>query len=345
MDVLMIGCGGISQTHARAISTLAQAHLAGAYDVDSNRARQFVDEYGGRAYNTLEEGLQDTDGAIVASPNFCHHEHALAALEHGRHVLCEKPIATSIAEAEQMVEVANSAASVAAVCFNYRQLPVVRSIRRHIAEGAVGEVLSVDLSFRKDSAFRRKAFTWRDSGKASATSGALGDLGVHLIDLAEYLTGEHHLLDSVGAHRVTVVPEKEGTAVAVDDHAEAFSILSGGTHCRLETSKAAAPQERGVEFKIVGNQGSLHWKSSDGSHLHQGSRAGWDTADLPMPLLADPPSEFYGWADSFRLQLAEWVRACQEGTVGLPGFADGLRAQRVLNKYLERSQPVNLAGA
>ncbi|GAA4872908.1 Gfo/Idh/MocA family oxidoreductase [Saccharopolyspora cebuensis] len=334
MKIAIIGCGGIAKAHARAISTFPETALVGAYDIDPAKAADFTGRFGGEPFPALEEAFAVAEGVIVASPNFCHYEHAVRALRAGVHVLCEKPIATTADDAGRMVELAEQVRTVAAVGFNYRQLPVVREIRSRVAAGRIGDVCSIDLSFHKDSAFRRKTFTWRDSGNTAGTGGALGDLGVHLIDLAEHVTGRSHQPASIRSHRVTVVPEKEGNPVAVDDHSEGFAVLDGGIQFRLSTSKAASQDERGVTFKVVGTAGTLHWCSAEGGRLYEGSRAGWHITDLDMPLLADPPTEFHGWSDSFRLQLVRWARTCHGADATMPTFADGHHVQQVLEQYV-----------
>ena len=334
MKIAIIGCGGIARAHASAMSTVPELSLTGAYDIDPAKATEFTRRYGGEPFYSLAETLDAAAGVIVASPNFCHYEHAVRALRADVHVLCEKPIATTAGDAAKMVELSEQVSTVAAVGFNYRKLPVVHEIRSRIADGRIGDVCSVDLSFHKDSAFRRNTFTWRDSGNTAGTGGALGDLGVHLIDLAEYLTSRTHQPSSIRSHRVTVVPEKEGSSVAVDDHSEGFAVLDGGVQCRLSTSKAASPNERGVTFKVVGTASTLYWCSTEGDRLYEDSRAGWHITDLDMPLLADPPAEFHGWSDSFRRQLLQWARTCHGTDDAMPTFADGHRVQQVLEQYV-----------
>lgn len=181
---------------------------------------------------------------------------------------------------------------------------------RQIDEGVLGRVLHVDLAFRRGSALTRKTFTWRDNAAERFTSGALGDLGVHLIDLL------HHLFDSevdtgfCQAGLRTKVAAKEGRTVCVDDHAFVSGRLTGGPHFTLTASKSATPEDIGFRVAVTGTRGELLYHSQDGPVLNVRTGVEWEAVKVLDTFgLADPPGEIPGWADSFVAQFQNWTAA------------------------------------
>jgi glucose-6-phosphate 3-dehydrogenase len=213
----------------------------------------------------------------------------------------------------------------------------VQEIRRQLDDGVLGRVLHVDLAFRRGSALTRKTFTWRDDAGERFTSGALGDLGVHLIDLL------HHLFDGpvdtascqVGLR--TKVAAKEGRRVRVDDHAFVSGRLASGQHFTLTASKSSTPDDVGFRVSITGSHGELLYRSQDGPVLHVRTGVEWEPVKvLGAARLDDPLGEIPGWADSFVAQLHDWTAAVAGGErlSALADFDDGHRAQQVLEELL-----------
>uniref|UniRef100_A0AAU3GRI8 Gfo/Idh/MocA family oxidoreductase n=1 Tax=Streptomyces sp. NBC_01401 TaxID=2903854 RepID=A0AAU3GRI8_9ACTN len=340
MRVGIIGAGGIGRTHAQAVLAAGGgAGLAGFYDVDASRAALVAGGLGVPAFTCVDAFYEAVDAVVVASPNRTHASYVCEAVDRGRHVLCEKPMAVSVDETLAMRDRAAGAPVVCCVGFNYRCLGVVREIRRQIDEGVLGRVLHVDLAFRRGSALTRKTFTWRDNAAERFTSGALGDLGVHLIDLL------HHLFDSevdtgfCQAGLRTKVAAKEGRTVCVDDHAFVSGRLTGGPHFTLTASKSATPEDIGFRVAVTGTRGELLYHSQDGPVLNVRTGVEWEAVKVLDTFgLADPPGEIPGWADSFVAQFQNWTAAVAGtgGVEALAGFDDGHRAQQVLEELLRR---------
>ncbi|MEH7786265.1 Gfo/Idh/MocA family oxidoreductase, partial [Bacillus thuringiensis] len=181
MNIGIIGAGSIAKAHSRALSTIDNCKLVGVYDVNYENARELVEDYDGEVFNSYEELLEVVDGIIISSPNFCHKPQAVQALLKNKHVLVEKPMAISCEEAKYMMKIAKDTNVVAAMGFNYRYLSYIKALKSLIQNGELGEVVVIRLHFKKNSAFRRTLFTWRDDNQSNKTSGALGDLGIHLI--------------------------------------------------------------------------------------------------------------------------------------------------------------------
>ncbi|MEV8225541.1 Gfo/Idh/MocA family oxidoreductase [Streptomyces sp. NPDC079167] len=341
MRVGIMGAGGIGRTHAQAVLAVEGATLAGFYDVDGPRAAVVADGLGVPAFTSPDAFYEAVDAVVVASPNRTHASYACEAVDRGCHVLCEKPMAVSVEETLAMRERAAGAPVVCCVGFNYRCLGVVREIRRQIDEGVLGRVLHVDLAFRRGSALTRKTFTWRDNAAERFTSGALGDLGVHLIDLLHHLFGSEVDTGSCEAGLRTKVAAKEGRKVCVDDHAFVSGRLTGGPHFTLTASKSSLPEDVGFRVSATGTRGELRYNSQDGPVLDVRTGVEWEPVKiLGTPGLEDPPGEIHGWADSFVTQLHHWTAAVAGlgRAQALAGFDDGHRAQRVLDELLRKGK-------
>lgn len=337
MRIGLIGAGSIGRVHARAVRSEMGSALAGVYDVNPDKARSLADELGVPTFSSLRDFYEASTGVIIASPNRTHAAYACEAMALGRHVLCEKPMAVSMSQADDMRQRAAASSGVHCVGFNYRYLKVFRDVRRRISGGEIGRVLHVDVSFKRSSALTRRAFTWRDDSEEGATSGALGDLGVHLIDMLHFLFGS--LIDP-GSCQVglqTKVATKEGREVKVDDHSFVSGRLTGGPSFTLTASKSSVAEETGLTLAVTGSAGDLAYTSRDGQILNRRVGVAWEPVKLfASSRLEDPSGEVTGWADSFLHQLHDWISAVttRRRPGELAGFEDGYRAQQVLIELL-----------
>jgi glucose-6-phosphate 3-dehydrogenase len=333
----IVGAGNIGRIHAEAVLAGTDVSLAGVYDVDARKARSMASSLGVPAFASADELYEASTGVVVAAPNRFHAGYALEALERGRSLLCEKPMAVSLAQAADMRVRAAESSVICAMGFNYRHLGVVREARRRIADHALGRLLHVDIAFKRQSALTRTHFTWRDGMDERCTSGALGDLGVHLIDLLHFLFDTRIDLTSCQVGLQTKVPRKGDMEVMVDDHAFVSGRLESGPSFTLTASKASRPEDTGFTFTLTGSGGDLVHDSQDGPVLHLRTGVEWEQIKvLGQGRLEDPPGEVPGWADSFLDQLQAWAGAVR--TSGHPedmaGFDSGYDAQRVLEELL-----------
>ncbi|MER7722995.1 Gfo/Idh/MocA family oxidoreductase [Streptomyces sp. NPDC096323] len=295
----------------------------------------------------------------ICTPGDSHAEIAIAALEAGKHVLCEKPLANTVAEAEAMTEAAARAAArgqVAMVGFNYRKVPALTYARTLIAEGRIGTLRHVRATYLQDWLVDPASpLTWRLK-KDQAGSGALGDLGAHIVDLAQYLAGE--LLVGVSAVTETFVRERplpggrsgglggvaagtESGAVTVDDAALFTGRLASGALASFEATRMAAGRKNALRLEINGELGSLAFdlerlnELSFHDHTEPATTAGFRrilVTEPEHPYLEAwwPPGHALGYEHTFIHQARDAVRTIAEGTPPVPSFADGLQVQRVL---------------
>ena len=305
----------------------------------------------------------DVDLVDICTPGDTHAEIAIAALEAGKHVLCEKPLANSVAEAERMTEAAAAAAGrgvLAMVGFTYRRVPALTLARELVAEGRIGTVRQVRAQYLQDWIADEDApLSWR-LDKEKAGSGALGDIGAHVVDLAQFITGE--LLTGVSGLLETFVHERpvagdfsglRGSAgtergpVTVDDAALFTARLSGGGLASFEATRFAWGRKNAIRIEVNGSTGSLAFDFEDMNVLHY-----YDATDDPRVagfrrIVVTEPEHPYtaawwpaghglGYEHGFVHQAVDLVRALAAGEQPTPSFADGLAVQRVLDA-VERS--------
>ena len=305
----------------------------------------------------------DVDLVDVCTPGHTHAEIAVAALEAGKHVLCEKPLANTIAEAEAMVAAAESAAARGVrsmVGYTYRRVPAVQLARQLVADGRIGTVRHVRVQYLQDwLADPQAPLSWR-LDKQAAGSGALGDIGSHAVDLAQFITGER--LTGVSAVLETFVHERpvaaafaglHGTGgtgtgpVTVDDAAVFLARLSGGGLGVFEATRFATGRKNAIRLEVNGERGSLSFDFEDMNVLHfydateDAAVAGFRRIVVTEPQHAYvahwwPAGHGLGYEHAFTHQAVDLVEGIASGTHPAPTFADGLVVQRVLDA-VERS--------
>ncbi|MFF5455121.1 Gfo/Idh/MocA family protein [Streptomyces sp. NPDC012950] len=368
LGIGLIGYAFMGAAHSQGWRTVGRAFdlplrpvLAAVAGRDAGAVRAAARRHGWAAAETDWRALiarDDVHLVDVCTPGDSHAEIAVAALEAGKHVLCEKPLANSVAEAEAMAAAAARAGErgqVAMVGFNYRRVPALAHARRLVAEGRLGALRHVRLSYLQDWLVDPDfPLTWRLE-REHAGSGALGDLGAHIVDLAQYLAGEP--LVGVSAQLETFVRERPllagvsagphasgGTGhgpVTVDDAAVFTGRLASGALATFEASRMAPGRKNALRLEINGERGSLAFdlerlnELSFHDHTEPAVTAGFRrilVTEPGHPYLEGwwPPGHTLGYEHTFAHQARDLVTAIAAGTAPAPSFADGLQVQRVL---------------
>ena len=302
----------------------------------------------------------DVDLVDICTPGFTHAEIAIAALEAGKHVLCEKPLANSVAEAEAMAAAAEQARAHgvrAMVGFTYRRVPAIALARRLVAAGRIGEVRHVRAQYLQDWIADPEApLSWR-LDKSKAGSGALGDIGAHVIDLTQHITGDR--VREVSGRLETFVKERpypagetagslggggsstERGPVTVDDAASFLATFAGGAMGVFEATRFATGRKNAIRIEVNGSLGSLAFDFEDMNVLefYDGTEDA-ETAGFRRILVTEPTHPYVGswwpaghglgYEHGFTHQVVDLVTAIATDTDPEPGFADGLQVQRVL---------------
>lgn len=227
------GCGKIAQVrHLPEYQARPDVQICGLFDLNHDRAAALADQYGVTAYATYEEMLADPriDAVSICSANIAHADMTVAALRAGKHVLCEKPMATTLADCERMVEAARESQKTLMIDQNQRLAAAHIKARALIEKGAIGRILSFQTSFRHGGpetwSVDPGAGTWFFD-KNRAAMGAMADLGIHKTDLIQYLTGQ--TVTEVTAWLGTLDKKyADGTPITVDDNAICIYRLSDG---------------------------------------------------------------------------------------------------------------------
>ena len=299
----------------------------------------------------------DVDLVDICTPGDSHAEIAIAALEAGKHVLCEKPLANSVAEAEEMTRAADKAAANgvrAMVGFTYRRVPAIALARRLVADGRIGTVRHVRAQYLQDWIADPEApLSWRLQ-RERAGSGSLGDIGAHVIDLAQHVTGD--AIAEVSGDLVTFVAERplalehaglSGTAstergrVTVDDAAVFLTRFRSGALGVFEATRFATGRKNALRLEVNGSLGSLAFDFEDMNVLEffdaslDAAEAGFRrilVTEGAHPYVGAwwPPGHGLGYEHGFTNQVVDLVTAIAEEVDPTPSFADGLAVQRVL---------------
>ncbi|KRA24917.1 dehydrogenase [Microbacterium sp. Root61] len=305
----------------------------------------------------------DIDIVDIVTPGDSHAAIAIAALDAGKHVLCEKPLANTVDEAEAMADAAVRAAKRGVrsmVGFTYRRVPAVMFLRELIAEGVVGDVQQVRAAYRQDWLVDRSVpLAWRLQ-KEHAGSGALGDIGAHIVDMTQFVTGSR--VESVSGALDTIVRERPlnvsgseptGTAgsnfgaVTVDDIAIFTGRLSNRALVSFEASRFATGRKNALTIEVSGDKGALAFDMEDLNSLNFYDRAApEDRRGFTKILVTDgthpyikawwPAGHLLGYEHGFSHQVVDLVTAIVKGADPQPSFAEGLSVQRVL-AAVERS--------
>lgn len=282
----------------------------------------------------------------ICAPGWMHAEIAVAALEAGKHVLVEKPLANTIAEAELMTAAAAKAKTngvLSMIGFNYRRVPALALAKELIGEGRLGVIRHVRAAYLQDWLNDEYApMSWRLRKKA-AGSGALGDIASHAIDQIQNLTGQA-VTEAAGTLR-TFVAERPGPhgieEVSVDDAAWATLGLTGGITASVEASRVATGQKNSLRIEVYGSAGSLTFDLENLNELmfldataparEQGFRRILvNEPDHPYLEAWWPQGHIIGWEHTFTHQIRDFLLAIRNGTQPSPSFSDGLQVQKVL---------------
>jgi predicted dehydrogenase len=387
LNIALIGSKFMGRAHSNAWASVGHffdIDPAPALHVVSGRNEaelaEFAQRWGWGARTTdwrAAVTADDVDLVDIATPNNVHAEQAIAALEAGKHVACEKPLAGTLADAEAMAAAAASASGSTFVWFNYRRVPAVALAHQLVAEGALGRIYHVRAAYLQSWGGPDTPLLWRFQGDV-AGSGAHGDLNAHIVDMVRFITGEE-VVTIEGAIEHTFITERsviEGgaggeiagagattagkAASTVDDAVLFLARMSCGALASFEASRLATGYHNANRFEIHGDRGALRFDfermNELGFYDASGDRReqGWTTIDVtrggdghPYAAAWWPDSHGLGYEHSFVNQAADILAVLggRKPLVPLPDFADALATQRVLHAAVESARnrsPVNL---
>lgn len=283
----------------------------------------------------------EIDVVHVCTPNSSHAALATAALAAGKHVVCEKPIATSVSEATELVSAADAAGRIGAVPFVYRYHPMVREARARIARGDIGALLSLDCGYLQDWMLESSDDDWRAGSEDGGPSRAFADIGSHLCDLVEFVTGERIIRLSARTRRV--FEQRARRHVVNEDIVALLVELESGAVGTLLISQMAAGRKNAVTLEVHGSRQSVRFDQEHPEQLWIGARTASQlilrdpSVDAPdsARLQSIPAGHPTGYQDAFTAFVSDVYSAIAGHTPnGLPTFRDGLRAVELTESVL-----------
>jgi predicted dehydrogenase len=348
----IIGAGFIGGVHAHAVRA-AGGVISRVTDRDASAAAAAAERFGARGSAASAEELiaaDDVDVVHVCTPNHTHADLARRALAAGKSVICEKPLATSVADAEDLVLAADSSEGVAAVPFVYRYYPTVREVRSRIGSGEAGNIWLLHGSYLQDWLASSAETNWRVDPALGGGSRAFGDIGVHWCDLMEFATG--HRITRLTARMATAFAKRtsggEVETVGTEDGATMMFETDRGATGSVVVSQVSPGRKNRLWFSFDGTEASYTFDHELPDSLWIGGRRenrlvprGPDTlsSSCGQRLSRLPAGHPQGYQDCFNAFVADVYGAMSgEHPQGLPTFADGLRAARITQAVVDSAK-------
>ncbi|PKV13797.1 Gfo/Idh/MocA family protein [Xanthomonas prunicola] len=359
LGIAIVGTGMIGAVHRRA-ALLAGAQVRGIAASSPQRARDVAQSWNvPRAYRDIEEVVADPQVQVVhvCTPNHLHRTMAQAALDAGKHVICEKPLATTLEDARALAALAASTGLVATVPFVYRYHPVVREARARIAQGELGPLRLIHGSYLQDWLLDPASNNWRVDPALGGASRVFADIGSHWCDLVEWVGGERFV--EVSAAFATVIAERGALTgqsfstptaggalqvVASEDVATAMFRTGAGMLASLTVSQVSAGRRNRLWFEIDGARASVAFDQEDAERLWIGRPDQREEVFVRGPgagsaeqrrLSVLPAGHAQGYGDCFEAFVADTYRAIEgERPEGLPTFEDGVRSALIVDRVI-----------
>lgn len=367
----IVGTGFIGPAHLEALRRLPNVEVVALCEVTQELANEKAKALGiPRAY-TFEEMLKqdDIDVVHICTPNFLHFAQAKAVLESEKHVICEKPLAVKIEEAEELVKIAATTGLVNAVHFNLRYYPMVRQMKTMREKGDLGDVYSVMGSYLQDWLFFQTDYNWRLEPDKSGDSRAIADIGSHLLDITEYVTGlkiTDVMADFSTVHKTRLKPLKAvetysdkkleasdyaEVPINTEDHATVLLKFDNGSKGSITVSQVSAGRKNRLNIEISGSKSNLEFNSERPNELWIGKREKANEQLMKDPGLAYPEASALisfpgghneGFPDTSKQMFKEVYAAIATGkqpeNPSYPTFASGLRELIIGERIVESNK-------
>jgi predicted dehydrogenase len=368
----VIGTGFIGPVHVEALRRIG-VEVVGVLGSSEHKSQQAAQWMGiATAYPSLDDLLADTrvDVVHVTTPNRLHYDQARRALEAGKHVMCEKPLATDAGQSAALVELARASGLAAGVNYNIRFYPLCLEARDVVERGDLGDVYSVCGSYVQDWLFYPTDYNWRVLADQGGELRAVADIGTHWLDLMAAVTGLE--VEAVCADLSTVHPVRqrpkgeietfggkmetaavtEPVQIATEDYGCAMLRFRGGARGCLWVSQVTAGRKNRLRFEIAGSRRALSWCSEQPNELWIGHRDRANESLLRDPALASDRAQAHtdypgghneGFPDTFKQCFRAFYDAIAAGdwasSPAFPTFADGHReillCEAILKSYRE----------
>ncbi len=370
IKVAVAGLGFIGPAHVEALRRIPNIEIVAVSDIDEDTAKNKANKLGIDAYTADFDRLinMDIDSVHICTPNNLHFEMAKKALLAGKHVICEKPLATTIKEAEELVELAEKNNLVNAIHFNIRYYPLIRQMKVMREKGELGEVYSILGSYLQDWLFYETDYNWRLEPEQSGESRAVADIGSHLIDLLEYISGleiVEVMADFNTIHKTRKKPLKPietysgmmlkpedyaDVPIYTEDQANVLLRFNNGNKGVVSVSQVSAGRKNRLSLEIAGSNQTFSWTSEDPNNLWIGKRNSYNGMFMRDPSLFDetsrklisfPGGHNEGFPDTSKQMFKEVYEAITDYNTSnpiYPTFKDGLRELVLCERIIESNK-------
>lgn len=366
----VIGTGFVGRVHVEAIRRLGFVDIAAIVDVNVAQAERYAKEFGAeKGVADYKEVLADPtiDAVDICTPNAYHAPISKAALEAGKHVICEKPLATSSAAAAELVSLASAKKLRNCTCHNLRYYPQVQNMRQMVAAGELGDILVVQGTYSQDWLLFDTDYSWRIETKDNGPSRTVADIGSHFCDMAEHITGlriTEVCADLQIFHKKRKKPKGQieafaGKTLTPNDYTEydvdtedfGSVIFRMGDRVRgaYTASQVSAGRKNRLNIEIFGTKSGVSWDQEKPDELWIGHRNSPNQIIVKDPSLLHPGARGFadlpgghseGYDDTFKQVFRRFYASIldPEAPLDYPQFADGLRQLRILETEIESSK-------
>ena len=366
LRVAVIGTGFVGRVHVENIRRQNDAELVAIADQTAELAAGFGRALGiSRTAGDYRELLGDPsiDAVHICTPNHTHFPIARDAVEAGKHVICEKPLALTAGQAETLLALARANDVVHATSYNLRFYPNVAHMRRMVATGEVGDILAVQGSYVQDWLFYDTDYNWRLEPEVGGASRAMADIGSHWCDLLEHVTGKR--IRAVCAELATFHPirkkprkaietyagkmlapeDYEDRPIGTEDYAAVLLRFDGRARGAFNVNQVAAGRKNRLLMEIYGTRRGMAWDGERPNELWVGRRDGRNQLLVKDPSLLEarargfadlPGGHAEGYSDTFKQFFRRFYAACRDRSLAgeVPGFDAGLRQLRLVEAVL-----------
>ena len=370
LKAALIGTGFMGKVHAENLRRLGTVEIAALAGSNPERAHEFGKSIGiARTTGDYKELLEDPtiDAVHVLTPNVLHYEICRAALEAGKHVLCEKPFTVSLQQARELVDLAANTGLANCIQHNLRYYPVVQQIRRMIEAGDLGEILIVQGTYSQDWLLYDTDWNWRVDAKENGALRAMGDIGSHWMDLIQHVTGLQ--ITKLCADLATFQPTRrkpkgsvetftgkqlhsgdyETVAIHTDDFGAVLVRMGDRARGAFTVSQMSAGRKNRFTIDIYGTKSGVSWNQERPDELWIGQRNSPNQIIVKDPALLYPKAAAYadlpgghseGYDDTHKQVFKRFYArvADSDAPVEYPTFQDGLRGMHLLEKVEESSK-------
>ncbi|WP_035971078.1 Gfo/Idh/MocA family protein [Bradyrhizobium sp. WSM3983] len=361
----IIGSGYMLKAHSLALRNIEgflwpnapRIQMMRVVDINTRAAEEAAKRWGWREWATDPEAItraDDIDVVIIITPNGAHAEAAVDALKHGKHVLCEKPLADTVKAAERMVEAAAEAGKANVVNFGYRTWPAIELAKKLIADGEIGDIVHFQGHYFQDYARDPKMpFSWRFD-RSVAGAGAFGDIGSHIMDIAVALVGPVWRISAKTRRIFARRPVTEsGQIVTVDDMTCTLVEFANGAVGSVHASWAATGHKCDLGFTVIGTKGSIKftWERSNELHFFSDKDAAEIGGFRRIVIGGIHPEaapfwfaqgQGLGYGEAFVIILRRLIDAITTGKPSTsPNFAEALHVNRIVEAALRAAESGN----